>query len=88
MPDPYANIAATDPSVVARIAERLEVRAADPSQRAMLASYLDRAAFVNGAHVLEVGCGTGAVARVIAARREVASVSAIDPSTVLIDAAK
>jgi ubiquinone/menaquinone biosynthesis C-methylase UbiE len=88
MPDPYANIVETDPSVVVRIAERLEVRAADPNQRAMLASYLDRSAFVKGAQVLEVGCGTGAVARAAAARREVASVTAIDPSAVLIETAQ
>ncbi len=88
MPDPYANIVETDPSVVARIAERLEIRAADPNQRAMLAQYLDRAAFIAGAHVLEVGCGTGAVARAIAARPKVAVVTAIDLSPVLIDEAK
>ncbi len=85
MPDPYANIVETDPAIVATIAERLEVRAADPNQQEMLGQYLGRAAFVTGAHVLEVGCGTGAVARTIAARPGVAAVTAIDPSPVLIE---
>jgi hypothetical protein len=36
MPDPYASIAQADETLQARLADVLEVRAADPQQRAML----------------------------------------------------
>ena len=53
----------TDAAVTARIAEVLEIRAAEPQQRRMLETYLAEIPFPADARVLEVGCGTGAVAR-------------------------
>src|SRR5262245_56346235 len=44
----------------------LELRAADPQLGAMLTTYLTDAALPAGARVLEVGCGTGAITRVVA----------------------
>ena len=41
----------------------LELRAAEPAQQAMLEDYLADLPLPDGARVLEVGCGTGAVAR-------------------------
>jgi len=86
--DPYAKIAETDPDVVRTIADRLEVRASHPDQRAMLETYLDDIGWPEGAAAVEVGCGTGAVSRVIAARSEPASVLGVDPSPILVDRAR
>ena len=86
--DPYAKIAETDPDVVRTIADRLEVRASHPDQRAMLETYLDDIGWPEGAAAVEVGCGTGAVSRVIAARSEPASVLGVDPAPLLVDRAR
>lgn len=63
MPDVYAVITEVESAVVERIAEILELRAADPQQRSMLDAYLSQIPFPPGARVLEVGCGPGPVAR-------------------------
>jgi ubiquinone/menaquinone biosynthesis C-methylase UbiE len=88
MTDIYASIAQADPKIVQQLADRLELRAADPKQQAMLHAYLADVAFPDGAHVLEVGCGSGAVARVLARWPGVAQVHGIDPSPILLDRAR
>jgi SAM-dependent methyltransferase len=88
MPDVYADIVAADTAVVRRLADRLELRASDPQQRAMLHAYLGDVPFADGARVLEVGCGTGAVARVLARWPAVGHVSGVDPSPVLLERAR
>ena len=40
MPDPYASIGQADEALQARLAYVLELRAADPQQRAMAVAYL------------------------------------------------
>src|SRR5687768_3840573 len=45
MPDIYASIADAEPALVQLLADRLELRAADPHQRAMLQAYLTEVAF-------------------------------------------
>ncbi len=87
MNDPYAAITETDPDIVQTIAERLEVRAADPQQKKMRDAYLGRINFPDGAHVLEIGCGTGPVTRTISDLANVAKVTGIDPSPILIESA-
>jgi ubiquinone/menaquinone biosynthesis C-methylase UbiE len=84
MPDVYAMIAEVDVATQERLADILELRAADPQQRAMLDSYLSEIPFVPRARVLEIGCGTGAVARVLARQPTVAEVIGVDPSPVFI----
>lgn len=42
MADIYATIEQADHDVVSRLADVLELRAADPQQRAMLESYMTR----------------------------------------------
>ncbi len=88
MPDVYANIAEADPTVVEWIAGALEIRAADPQQEAMRDAYLADVPFPPDARVLEVGCGTGAVSRVLAARPGVAAVVGVDPSPGLLARAR
>lgn len=88
MPDVYIGIAAADESVQRKIADVLELRAADLQQRAMLEDYLADLPLSRGARVLEIGCGTGAVARTIAGLPAVGDVVGLDPSPVFIDQAR
>jgi SAM-dependent methyltransferase len=84
MPDIYAKINELDPAVVAQVANVLELRATDAQQRQMREHYLARISFPFQARVLEVGCGTGAVTRALAARPGVAQVVGLDPSPALL----
>ena len=84
MADPYANLAAADPALVAQIGDRLELRAADPQQRAILQGYLKDVEFPRDARVLEIGCGTGPVARALATWPGVQAVVGVDPSPTLV----
>ena len=51
-----------------QLGNAMELRAVDPQQQAMLAAYLDDLALPSGGRLLEIGCGTGAIARVLAGR--------------------
>jgi len=88
MSDPYASIDEADSHVQERLAGVLELRAADPQQRAMLESYLADIDFPEGARVLEIGCGTGAVSRVLARLPRVAEVVGVDLGAVFLDKAR
>jgi ubiquinone/menaquinone biosynthesis C-methylase UbiE len=88
MPDVYASIENADEAVQERLADVLELRAADAGQRAMLEDYLADLALPDGARVLEVGCGTGAVARTLAVRPGVGEVVGLDPSPVFVQRAR
>jgi ubiquinone/menaquinone biosynthesis C-methylase UbiE len=88
MPDPYASIAQADETLQARLADVLEVRAADPQQRAMLESYLSEVELPRAAAVLDVGCGIGAVTRALAAMRGVSKVTGLDPSPIFVEKAR
>lgn len=88
MGDVYATITEADETVQSRLADVMELRAAELQQRAMLEDYLRDLPLPSEARVLEVGCGTGAVARVLAARSGIASVVGIDPSPVFVERAR
>ena len=88
MPDVYVSIATADEAVLERLVEVLELRAAEPAQQAMLEDYLGDLPLPDGARVLEVGCGTGAVARTIAGRPGIGDVVGLDPSPVFVDHAR
>ena len=87
MPDPYATIALADPSMQARLADVLELRASDSQQRAMLRAYLSEIELPAGARALEVGCGTGAVSRALAEFLHCV-VTGVDPSPVFVTGAR
>jgi ubiquinone/menaquinone biosynthesis C-methylase UbiE len=84
MPDVYIDIADAEEAVQERIAEILELRAADAQQRAMLEAYVHEIELPQDAQVLEVGSGTGAVSRFLADLPGVGRVTGIDPSPVLV----
>ena len=88
MADFFATITAAPPEILEGIMIVLEIRAADPQHQAMLRAYLTDAAVPQGAHVLEVGCGTGAVTRVFAAWPGVVEAVGVDPSPVLVAKAR
>jgi SAM-dependent methyltransferase len=84
MPDVYAAIAEVDVATQERLAAILELRATDPQQRAMLDSYLSEVGFSPAARVLEIGCGTGSVTRLLARWPGVAEAVGVDPSPVFV----
>lgn len=88
MPDVFANITAVSPEMIDVIADVLETRAAITSQQDMIRSYLGQIEFPDNAKVLEVGCGTGPVCRVLATWPKVGEVIGVDPSEPLLAKAK
>jgi ubiquinone/menaquinone biosynthesis C-methylase UbiE len=88
MPDIYTHIQEATPRIVESLMSALEIRAADPQQRVMLDTYLVDAEIPQGAHVLEVGCGTGAVTRVLATWPGVVAAVGVDPSPIFIEKAR
>jgi ubiquinone/menaquinone biosynthesis C-methylase UbiE len=80
MPDVYATITSAPAAVVDQIAAVLELRATDPQQRAMREAYLSDLLLPENARVLDVGCGTGAVSRVLAGWPRIGEVVGLDPS--------
>jgi ubiquinone/menaquinone biosynthesis C-methylase UbiE len=88
MPDVFATITAAPPQALEMIANVLELRALIPQQQEMLRTYLRDIEFPSRAKVLEVGCGTGAIARVLAGWPNVGEVVGVDPSPYLIERAR
>lgn len=86
MPDVYATIAEADAVVQHRLADVLEIRAADPQQRAMLEDYATR--LQPRGELLEVGCGTGAISRYLATLPGVSRVTGVDPSPLFVERAR
>ena len=88
MPDVYTTIAEQPDSVVDQLAAAMELRAADPRQQEFVTDYLQRLTLPSGATAIEIGCGTGAIARMIAAHHAIERVVGIDPSPGLIARAR
>jgi len=88
MSDVFANITGAPLETLKVIANVLEMRATIPQQQEMIDSYLSEIAFPEQARVLEIGCGTGAICRILAAVPNVAEVVGIDPSPYFLDRAR
>jgi trans-aconitate methyltransferase len=88
VPDVYANIASADRETQERLAAAMELRAAEPRQREILETYLGWIDWPKNARVLEVGCGTGAITRVLARRPGIATIVGVDPSPVFLAKAR
>jgi ubiquinone/menaquinone biosynthesis C-methylase UbiE len=86
MPDVYAAITEADVAMQERLAEVLELRAADPAQRAMLEDYTAR--LEPRGELVEIGCGTGAVSRYLATLPGVTDVTGVDPSALFVERAR
>ena len=88
MPDVFANITQVPPEMVDVVAQVLETRAAILSQQEMTKSYLGELPLQSGAKVLEIGCGTGPICRLLAGLEKVEVIVGVDPSDRLIGKAK
>ncbi|MGD9893113.1 MAG: methyltransferase domain-containing protein [Dehalococcoidia bacterium] len=88
MPDVYSTIKELDTTMQDRLAGVLETRGADPQQQAMRRVFLADIAFPARARVLDVGCGTGVLTRVLAQVDEVDSVIGVDPAPSLLRRAR
>jgi len=67
--DPYGITDKLEADLLDVIAKRLEVRGAHPFFRQVLADYLGAMEIDGARRVLDLGCGTGIVARTVARRR-------------------
>jgi SAM-dependent methyltransferase len=88
MPDVWASVAELDEATQKRLADVLETRGADPRQQEMRRTFLADVEFPAAAHVLEVGCGTGVLTRVLAGLAEVEAVVGVDLAPSLLDKAR
>ena len=88
MADVYANITEADRVVQERLADVIEQRAGEPAYRELVEDYLSTIDFKPGTRALELGCGTGAVTRMLARLPAIGTVLGIDPSPVFIARAR
>ncbi len=88
MPDPYASITEQPVAVQEVLVNAIETRAADPQFAALIQSYLATIPLPPRASVLEVGCGSGPVTRVLGLWPGVALAIGVDPSPVFIAKAR
>ena len=86
--DLYAQSAELDDATAAMLADRLEIRGADPRQHELWRDVLARPAYAEGSHVLEVGSGTGVFTERIAALPGVAKTDGVDPSPFFVERAR
>lgn len=88
MKDAYDAHAEVDQAIFERHADKLEARFEDPRQQAMLRDYLSDLTFPEGASVLDIGCGTGAVTRRLAAWPGVGQAIGVDPVNAFVTRAR
>ena len=88
MPDLYAHIETLPDSAIQSLVAEMEYQAGDEQNRAFLDLYLQQTPFRQNARVLEIGCGTGTIARRLARLDAIASVEALDVSSSLISVAQ
>ena len=88
MTDVWATFAELDEATQRRMADVLEMRGADPKQRDMREEFLAGIAVGDSASLLEVGCGTGVLTRVLAGMPGVESVVGVDLAPSLLDRAR
>lgn len=88
MPDPFQHVSAAGPEFIEVIARQLEVRAAEPAMVAIAEAYLDDLPWADIALAIEVGSGTGAIARRMSARSPRSRIIGIEPSPDFVDHAR
>jgi ubiquinone/menaquinone biosynthesis C-methylase UbiE len=88
MPDVWSAVAGLDQAMQDRLAGVLETRGADLQQQAMRRSFLEEVPFQPNAEVLEAGCGTGVLSRMLARLPTIGSVIGVDAGPLLIAKAR
>ena len=87
--DPYRIADQVDANMLEMMATRLEERSRDARFTGMIDDYLDAIHISDAYKVLDIGCGTGVVARRIAGRKGfMGQITAVDLSPQLIDKAR
>lgn len=87
--DPHRFATELDDGTLQALIHRLESRGRDPVFTNLRDAYLDKLPLTAAAGVLELGCGTGVVARAVAAREGfVGRTTGVDHSPVFIEAAR
>lgn len=86
--DVWSTVNDLDLASQERLAGVLETRGADPRQQAMRRAFLASVPFPPQARVLDVGCGTGVLTRVLARHPNVAAVVGVDPAPGLLAKAR
>lgn len=84
MQDMWSVVDTLDAAVQERLAGVLETRGADPQQQEMRRVFLADIDFPAQARVLDVGCGTGVLTRVIARWPGVGEIVGVDPAPSLL----
>jgi arsenite methyltransferase len=82
--DVYAAISDAPTSLQERLIDVLEMRVTDARQQGLWLAYLSTIQFPPNARVLEIGCGTGAVTRILARWPGVGQTIGVDPSAIFI----
>jgi ubiquinone/menaquinone biosynthesis C-methylase UbiE len=88
MPDVWTNFNDLDPSTQERLSDVLETRGSAAAQQAMRRAFLSEIELPTAACVLDVGCGTGTLTRLLGRWPGVASATGVDPGTPLIKKAR
>jgi ubiquinone/menaquinone biosynthesis C-methylase UbiE len=88
VPDVWATFTQLDDDMQERLAAVLETRGADPRQQVMRRDFLADVAFPANAKVLEVGCGTGVLSRVLTRLSKVGEVVGVDVAPSLLAKAR
>jgi SAM-dependent methyltransferase len=88
MPDVWATIAEADPATQHILGNVLGLLESTPDMQASLEAFVSGVEYPPNARVLEIGSGTGRVARVIAMQPGVGHVTGVDPSPVLTEKAR
>ncbi len=85
MADPFQDVSAAGAAFIEAFTTQLEVRAAEPAMRAIVEAYLDDIDWSAVSLAVELGCGTGPIARAMAARCVAGRVLGTEPSVELLD---
>jgi ubiquinone/menaquinone biosynthesis C-methylase UbiE len=88
MSDVWTTVWDLDEATQEQLADVLEKRGADAQQHAMRRDFLHEVPLPRDARVLDVGCGTGVLTRVLARWPNVASVVGVDPAPALLQKAR
>ncbi len=84
MSDPFQDVDARGADFVKTVGDALEIRAAEPAMQQIVDSYLSELTYPDGGLHIEIGAGSGAIARKLAARAANGKVVASDMSPGLI----
>jgi len=88
MSDPFQNVSAAGDEMIGQIIDALEDRADDPAMNEIIARYFAELDWPEGGTLLEIGCGTGPVARSAARHSPGTRVIGTDPAAELVSDAR